>query len=166
MVEWQRRRTQNPLLATTCGFKSHFRHHRHTERRKALFRVFFCPKACLYSLKAGFLLAHRPLLTVLGSFYPASMLHFLYIKIPTYRPFVFLSFSFLSCRLFSLFSFLSCCTPFLNCRKIKFFNQVFQISTCRRNSNPLLSPQLSRKQRSPQSWYSVPTTRLYPCCFP
>ena len=27
MAEWQTRRTQNPLLATTCGFKSHHRYH-------------------------------------------------------------------------------------------------------------------------------------------
>ena len=26
VVEWQTRRTQNPLLATTCGFKSRLRH--------------------------------------------------------------------------------------------------------------------------------------------
>jgi hypothetical protein len=26
MAEWQTRRTQNPLAAMSCGFKSHFRH--------------------------------------------------------------------------------------------------------------------------------------------
>ena len=26
VVEWQTRWTQNPLLETTCGFKSHLRH--------------------------------------------------------------------------------------------------------------------------------------------
>lgn len=26
MAEWQTRRTQNPLVAISCGFKSHFRH--------------------------------------------------------------------------------------------------------------------------------------------
>ena len=26
VVEWQTRRTQNPMLETTCGFKSHHQH--------------------------------------------------------------------------------------------------------------------------------------------
>ena len=26
VVEWQTRRTQNPLVAIPCGFKSHLRH--------------------------------------------------------------------------------------------------------------------------------------------
>ncbi len=26
VVEWQTRRTQNPLMATSCGFKSRLRH--------------------------------------------------------------------------------------------------------------------------------------------
>ena len=28
VVEWQTRRTQNPMLVTTCGFKSHHQHHK------------------------------------------------------------------------------------------------------------------------------------------
>ncbi len=27
MVEWQTRRTQNPVVAIPCGFESHLRHH-------------------------------------------------------------------------------------------------------------------------------------------
>ena len=31
VVEWQTRWTQNPLLATTCGFKSHLRHQKRSD---------------------------------------------------------------------------------------------------------------------------------------
>ena len=33
MVEWQTRRTQNPLVAIPCGFESHQRHHSDKEEK-------------------------------------------------------------------------------------------------------------------------------------
>ena len=40
---WQTRRTQNPLLATACGFESHHRHHRRTLIWIQLGPFFFAP---------------------------------------------------------------------------------------------------------------------------
>ena len=37
VVEWQTRRTQNPLLATTCGFKSRLRHQYNLFRKEQIF---------------------------------------------------------------------------------------------------------------------------------
>ena len=39
VVEWQTRRTQNPLLVTTCGFKFHLRHQ--IKRTLKFFKVRF-----------------------------------------------------------------------------------------------------------------------------
>ena len=38
VVEWQTRRTQNPMLETTCGFKSHHQH----QCASGFARGFFC----------------------------------------------------------------------------------------------------------------------------
>ncbi len=43
VVEWQTRRTQNPLLETTCGFKSHLRHQEKPE--ETAFKVVFLCEA-------------------------------------------------------------------------------------------------------------------------
>ncbi len=41
MVEWQTRRTQNPLMATSCGFKSRLRHQ--IKNRVYIYSVFYLP---------------------------------------------------------------------------------------------------------------------------
>lgn len=42
MVEWQTRRTQNPLSAMTCGFKSHHRHHEFQLHFLVILELFLC----------------------------------------------------------------------------------------------------------------------------
>ena len=39
VVEWQTRRTQNPMVAIPCGFKSHLRHQK---KEQAVACSFFC----------------------------------------------------------------------------------------------------------------------------
>ena len=45
---WQTRRTQNPVMATSCGFKSRLRHqflrvsHRDIKNRETIISLFFC----------------------------------------------------------------------------------------------------------------------------
>ncbi len=41
VVEWQTRRTQNPLMVTSCGFKSHLRHQTEIKRTKTISRGSF-----------------------------------------------------------------------------------------------------------------------------
>ena len=48
VVEWQTRRTQNPLVAIPCGFKSHLRH----QNYKGLIQR--CIKPLLYIQRAEF----------------------------------------------------------------------------------------------------------------
>ena len=40
VVEWQTRRTQNPLMATSCGFKSRLRHQYNKNRTEYGFLLY------------------------------------------------------------------------------------------------------------------------------
>ena len=44
--EWQTRRTQNPLAATSCGFKSHRRHQSAASVKPLAAGFFLCAKSC------------------------------------------------------------------------------------------------------------------------
>ena len=61
MVEWQTRQTQNLLLVTTCGFKSHYPHFLDTLLRVCL--IFYTLKT--HSNLADTLLTHLFLLSML-----------------------------------------------------------------------------------------------------